>query len=102
MGLKCLNYKEKNDACPDLQAPGSSKHLVVLYLYFFLEDGDIICCHQSHHHTEHPYHQHPLWGVCCALFEQLGSGTIWDLIITSLGQVRPQTTQLITDHERKG
>jgi hypothetical protein len=36
------------------------------------EGEDIIYCHKSRHHRSHPFHLCPVWGICCAPFEQLG------------------------------
>jgi hypothetical protein len=36
------------------------------------EGEDIIYCCKPRHHHSHPFHQCPVWGVCCAPFEQLG------------------------------
>ena len=65
------------------------------------EDGDLFCCHRSHHRKGHLCHRHPLWGVRRALFEQLGSATTWGQIKTGLGWAVPWMTHPKPDHERR-
>jgi hypothetical protein len=47
-------------------------HDILGYVNCKWEREDIIYCRKSRHHHSHPFHQCPVWGVCCAPFEQLG------------------------------